>query len=460
VSPEADPDEALPPVAVAAVVVAAGSSSRMVGRDKLESVLAGRTVLRWSVEALAEAGVGRIVIVTSPGRVAELAAAAWLPDCVAAVVAGGKRRQESVAAGIAALQSARQAAAGAGAAAADRVAEGAGIAVDDADAVVLVHDAARPFASPRLIRAVARAAFEHGAAIPVLAVTETLKRLSGERVGETLDRSAVVAAQTPQGVRLSLLRRAYASHSPDAAATWTDEASLLEACRIPVHAIEGEPANLKVTVPADLRRAAALLAGGLVPGRPGTSRTTDGAGVSGPAELERAGRVGLGLDGHPFGPDGPLALGGVRIDGVPRLAGHSDGDAALHAVADALLGAAGLGDLGRLFPADARTPVGIDSRTLLRSVADRVRAAGWTIANVDLTIVASRPRLAPHLPQMERAIAAAIGTESAQVNVKASTGNLGGQEGSGRWISAQAIAWIVPSTIKSAEDSGEGGADR
>jgi 2-C-methyl-D-erythritol 2,4-cyclodiphosphate synthase len=163
-----------------------------------------------------------------------------------------------------------------------------------------------------------------------------------------------------------------------------------------------------------------------------------------PGSARAAGRVGLGIDGHPFGPDGPLALGGIRFDGVPRLAGHSDGDAVLHAVADALLGAAGLGDLGRLFPADQRTPAGIDSNILLATVAERVGEAGWSIANVDVTIVAARPRLAARLPEMEAAIARAIGTETGRVNVKASTGNLGGLEGSGRWISAQAVAWIVP----------------
>jgi len=124
--------------------------------------------------------------------------------------------------------------------------------------------------------------------------------------------------------------------------------------------------------------------------------------------------------------------------------GHSDGDVALHAVADAILGAAGLGDLGRLFPADARTPAGIDSRVLLASVAEMARAAGWVTSNVDLTIVAARPKLAALLPAMGDAIAAALGVEASAVNVKASTGNLGGSEGAGRSISASAIAWLVP----------------
>jgi 2-C-methyl-D-erythritol 4-phosphate cytidylyltransferase/2-C-methyl-D-erythritol 2,4-cyclodiphosphate synthase len=397
-----------------AVVVAAGSSRRMGGQDKLTAELDGRSVLRWSVEALTEAGVHRIVIATSAARVPEVAAAPWLPESVLAVVAGGARRQESVAAGLAAL---------------------AEIRTGPADPVILVHDAARPLASPGLIRAVADAAARYGAAIPVLPVTETLKRLDGESVGATVDRTDVVAAQTPQGVRRSLLERAYGTYPADGPETWTDEASLLEACRIEVHAISGEASNLKVTVPHDLDRARALLEGGLVPGRPAQTAR---------AGLAAGGRIGLGIDSHPFGPGEPLVLGGLPIEGAPKLAGHSDGDVALHAVADALLGAAGLGDLGRLFPADARTPTGIDSRLMLSTVAEKVRATGWVPGNVDVTIVAARPKLATLLPAMGEVIAAALGVEVSTVNVKASSGNLGGSEGAGRSISASAIVWLVP----------------
>jgi 2-C-methyl-D-erythritol 2,4-cyclodiphosphate synthase len=197
-----------------------------------------------------------------------------------------------------------------------------------------------------------------------------------------------------------------------------------------------------VTVPLDIQRAQILLDGGLVPGRPASAARAGGSAA--PAVLTATGRIGLGTDGHPFGPGEPLVLGGLRIDGAPRLAGHSDGDVALHAVADALLGAAGLGDLGRLFPADARTPAGIDSRILLANAAEKVRSAGFTIANVDLTIVAARPRLSGLLPAMGEAIAAALGVAASMVNVKASTGNLQGSEGAGRSISATAIAWLVP----------------
>jgi 2-C-methyl-D-erythritol 4-phosphate cytidylyltransferase/2-C-methyl-D-erythritol 2,4-cyclodiphosphate synthase len=376
----------------------------MVGQDKLDADLAGRSVLRRSIEALASAGVDRIAVVTSPRRIPELAAAAWLPDAVVAIVAGGERRQESVAAGAAALAEAT---------------------VPSTDPVILVHDAARPLVSPALIRAVAKATLANGAAIPVLPVTETLKRLEGDRVFETVDRTSVVAAQTPQGVRRSVLERAYAMYPADGAENWTDEASLLEACTIAVHVIPGEATNLKVTVPADLERARAIL-----------DQTRA-------AELPPA-RVGLGVDSHPFGSGDSLVLGGVRIDGAPALVGHSDGDVALHAVADALLGAMGMGDLGRAFPADSRTPAGIDSRSMLASVADRVREAGWRPANVDVTIVAARPRLGALLPQMGAVIAKAIGVDAGAVNVKASTGNLIGPEGMGRSVSASAVVMVVP----------------
>jgi len=399
---------------VEAIVVAAGSSRRMDGQDKLEADLAGRSVLRRSIEAMAAAGVDRIAVVTSPARVPSLAAAEWLPDAVVAIVAGGERRQDSVAAGVAALGETTPPA---------------------TDPVILVHDAARPLVTPALVRAVAEATIANGAAIPVLPVTETLKRLEGDTIAETIDRTGVVAAQTPQGVRRSVLERAYARYPADGPENWTDEASLLEACTIAVHVIPGESTNLKVTVPSDLARARAILDQKRMPDLP-------------------AARVGLGVDSHPFGPGDSLVLGGVRVDGAPRLVGHSDGDVALHAVADALLGAMGMGDLGRAFPADSRTPAGIDSREMLASVAERVRAAGWRPANVDVTIVAARPRLGGLLPLMSKAIAEAIGMDAGAVNVKASSGNLIGPEGMGRSVSASAVVMVVPAPLESATEPG------
>ena len=283
---------------------------------------------------------------------------------------------------------------------------------------MLVHDGARPFVPAALVEAVVAATERHGAAIPVLRVHETLKRVVDDRVESTVDRSDVAAAQTPQGVRRSLLREALASGAA-MSGSWTDEAALLEACRIPVHVVPGEPANLKVTVPADLERAAALLGG--------TGAQT---------------RSGLGHDQHPFGPGEPLRLGGIEITGAPRLYGHSDGDVALHAVAEALLGAAGLRDLGQMFPAGPTTPAGVASRDLLQAALERHHDGGRRPVTIDLTIVAARPRLASHLDAMRDGLARQLGIDRDCVSVKASTGNLGGEEGAGRAISALALATV------------------
>jgi 2-C-methyl-D-erythritol 4-phosphate cytidylyltransferase/2-C-methyl-D-erythritol 2,4-cyclodiphosphate synthase len=389
---------------VDAVVVAAGLGTRMGGGDKLGLLVAGRPVLAWTLVGLAAAPiVRRIVVVTAAGRVGEVSRAPWLPSRVAAVVEGGPRRQDSVAAGVAAL--------------------GAG----QPDDVILVHDGARPLVSPELVARVAAAAAEHGAAIPVVPVVETLKRVVDGQIAATVDRTMLAAAQTPQGIRRDVLARAWAEHPPAGAATWTDEAALLEACRIPVHAVSGESTNLKVTLPDDLARVeAALVARGDFAAAPSVPR------------------VGFGDDGHPFGPGAPLVLGGLVFEGAPRLHGHSDGDVALHAVCEALLGAAGLGDLGRLFPAGPATPAGIASTEMLAACLERVAAAGYTPVALDVTLVGARPRLAGHLDAMAAAIAARVGVSVDRVNVKASTGNLAGFEGAGRGISARAVAVVIP----------------
>jgi 2-C-methyl-D-erythritol 4-phosphate cytidylyltransferase/2-C-methyl-D-erythritol 2,4-cyclodiphosphate synthase len=383
------------PVTADAIVVAAGTSSRMGGIDKLAAPIAGRPLLAWTLEALAAVPlVGRIVVVTAAERVGAVRDASWLPGQVVAVVAGGERRQESVALGVAALD------------------------VGGEDRVVLVHDGARPVVRRDLIEAVATAAAEHGAAIPVVPIAETVKRIADGRIEGTVDRAALATAQTPQGVRRSILVAAYRQFPPDGAETFTDEAALLEACSIAVHAIPGDPDNVKVTLPADLARARAA--------------------------LDPGGRPGIGHDSHPFGPGSPLVLGGVEIAGAPRLHGHSDGDVALHAVCDALLGAASLGDLGRLFPAGPATPAGIASAELLTTVVDRLAARGLRPASVDVTIVAARPRLAGHLDAMRDAIAGLLGLDPDRVSVKASTGNLDGMEGAGRGISALAVTALEP----------------
>jgi 2-C-methyl-D-erythritol 4-phosphate cytidylyltransferase/2-C-methyl-D-erythritol 2,4-cyclodiphosphate synthase len=367
----------------------------MAGQDKLEASVGGRPVLAWTLANLAAAPeVERIVVVVPADRIDEIRRAAWLPASVIAVVAGGPRRQESVANGIAALR-----AAGAG-----------------AERVVLVHDAARPVVTPELIARVAAAAASTGAAIPVVPVADTLKRIAGDVVAGTVDRTDLAAAQTPQGVRLGVLDAAHRRFPAAGQRTFTDEAALLEACTIAVHVVPGDPRNTKVTVPDDLVRVRQALAG------------------------TGSMRLGFGQDSHPFGPGAPLRLGGIAFDGAPRLTGHSDGDVALHAVADALLGGAALGDLGRHFPATEATPAGIASTELLAAVAARVADSGYRPASIDLTITGARPRLGARLDDMRDAIASILALEPGQVSVKASTGNLIGPEGAGRSMTAHAVA--------------------
>lgn len=391
------------------VVVAAGASRRMEGVDKVAAPVGGVPLVARTLAALAASQlVDRIVVVASAERIGWFADAAWLPARVVAVVAGGRRRQESVAAGVRALE-------------ALDAAGGPDGRQAGADRPVLVHDGARPLVSPALVERVAAAVAAHGAAIPILPVAETLKRVVDGRVHETIDRASLAAAQTPQGARRSVLLDAWRTFPPEGEREFTDEAALLEACRIDVHAIPGEPANLKVTLPDDLRRVEQALASAPI-------------------------RAGYGHDSHPFGPGRPLRLGGIEIADAPRLAGHSDGDVVLHAIADALLGAAGLGDLGRLFPADHRTPRGVPSTELLREVCRRVRAAGHAPASVDVTVIGARPRLGRRLDAMRDAIAGLLEVAPDRVSVKASTGNLAGDEGAGRTISARAVAVLGGST--------------
>lgn len=389
-----------PRIGVDVIVVAAGRSSRMGGIDKRVAPLGGRPLLIRTLEAVAASPVvERIVLVMDPGPALEQVRP-LLPDAVVVVVPGGEHRGASVAAGLAALGTLDGEAA-------------------VADRVVLVHDGARPLVPASLVTAVAEAAHAHGAAVPVIPVADTLRQLAGDELGEIIERDGLTAAQTPQGARTGLLRDAFRRHPADGPERFTDEAALLMACTIRVHPVPGDPVNLKVTLPGDLARAEALFA----------------------ARLEH--RTGEGHDSHPFGPGEPLHLGGIEIAGAPRLYGHSDGDVALHAVADGLLGAATMGDLGRIFPADARTPRGISSRAMLTDVADRIRGAGWSPTSVNLTITGARPRLAGHLEAMREAIAWLLRLPISAVGVKASTGNLEGAAGAGRVIAAAATVTIT-----------------
>jgi len=305
-------------------------------------------------------------------------------------VAGGAARGDSVRAGLAALGP-----------------------VD----VVLVHDAARPFATPALARAVAEAAASRGAALAAVAATDTVKRATGDRlVDATLDRRSIWLAQTPQGFRASILRRAFEAAGVAAAAEATDECQLVERLGEPVILVPGEAANFKITGADDLARARAL--------------------------VEPAVAMGVGYDVHAFAPGRRLVLGGVEFEG-DGLLGHSDADICAHVVCDAILGAAGLGDIGRHFPDTDPQWKGVSSLLLLREVAARAAALGWSVGNCDLTLAARRPRIAPRADEMRALLAEAMGISPGQVNVKGTTGEGLGFVGRGEGIAAHAVALLV-----------------
>lgn len=385
---------------VDAVIVAAGGSERMGGVDKLTAPLLGRPLLAWAIEALNRPRlIDQLIVVAPEERLT------WLVDeprlrARVKIVPGGSRRQESVAAGVRAGKA----------------------------PTVLVHDGARPLATSDLARRVAAAARRYGAAIPLVPVADTIKRLDGKLIAGTIPREGIALAQTPQGFSRELLERAWSTRPPSGAETWTDEAALLEAMGIAVRGVHGEPENLKVTDAGDLVRAETLLAARLGAAAPGRERV----------------RSGFGEDSHPFGPYDGLSLGGIFIAEAPRLLGHSDGDVALHAVAGALLGAAALGDLGRVFPADDPATRGIASAALLEGVLARLRRAGFEPRDVDVTIVGARPWLgSSRLEAMRLALAGMLRLAVERVSVKASSANLSGDEGAGRVMSARAVATVL-----------------
>ena len=361
----------------------------MGGVDKLLEPLNGKPLLQWSVDSMqrSESVVG-MCVVTRPDRVAEFKRFPWLDGV--RVVAGGAQRSDSVRAGL------------------ERT----------TGKVVLVHDGARPLVSSRLVDAVAQAALRHGAAIPVVPVSDSLKRVEGGRIAAAVDRDGLFRAQTPQGAQRDLLVRAF---DEAGSATYTDEAALLEAAGIHVATVDGEATNIKVTDQADLALARAM-----------------GRGLADE-------RVGIGEDVHQFGPADGLLLGGVSIPGAPRLYGHSDGDVVLHALATAVLSAAALGDLGRLFPASDAATEGIASTKLLAAATAEARNAGWIVDRAQVSIVGARPHIGgARLDEMRRTSAAIMGVlDESAVSVTASTGNLTGAEGAGLAIRATALVTLV-----------------
>jgi 2-C-methyl-D-erythritol 2,4-cyclodiphosphate synthase len=287
--------------------------------------------------------------------------------------------------------------------------------------VVLVHDGVRPFLSPSLVHAVAAAAAQDGSATAAIPVAETIK--SGQRgwVVSTLDRSGLYSIQTPQAFRRTLLEEAH-REAERQGFRGTDDAALVERLGYPVRLVPGSPHNLKVTIPEDLALAEAML-----------RRSGASAGAA---------RVGVGFDAHRFAGGRPLILGGVEVPAPRGLLGHSDADVVVHAVMDALLGAAGCGDIGQHFPPDDPAFEGVRSLALLAQVRDLLATRGWRAAHVDVVVIAEAPRLSPYVPPMRAAMAGALGVSEGQVNVKATTvdgmGALGREEG----IAAQAVVTL------------------
>ncbi len=382
---------------VSAVLVAAGSSTRM-GFDKLSFDLGGETVVQRSIRAFAECPlVSEIVLVAGKNRefLEQQAAACTKP---VQVVQGGATRAESAKNGVLAAHG----------------------------DLVAVHDAARPFVSEAVIEAAVYAAAACGAAAPAVPVKDTVKRaVRGDgktvpeacMVAETPDRSTLYAVQTPQCFDRAAYLAALDELDAEKARLVTDDCSLFELAGLPVHLTQGDYANLKITTKEDLPAAAQN-------------------------KGENTMRIGHGYDVHRLVEGRKLIMGGVTIPYEKGLLGHSDADVLLHAVSDALLGAAALGDIGKHFPDTDPRYEGADSLMLLREVGRLLDETGYTVGNIDATVLCQAPKLAPHIPAMRQNIANALGLALDDVSVKATTEEHLGFTGEGLGIAAHAVALI------------------
>jgi len=380
-------------VRVAVVVVAAGSGTRLGAPEpKAFAQLHGVTILEHALRGVFGAVEPAQVIVVAPSALVARARtiadhAAGAASGYVTVVAGGDTRQRSVAAGLAALG-------------------------DDVD-VVLVHDAARALTPSASIDRVAQAVRAGGTGvIPALPVSDTIKRVDGDRVVESVDRSELVHVQTPQGFPRQQLVAAYASAVDD----HTDDAALFTAAGHEVVTVPGEARAFKITTPWDLHRAEQLLDSG--------------------ARI----RTGVGVDAHRYDETVPLWLGGVYFADEPGLAGHSDGDAVIHAVCDALLSAAGLGDIGGRFGSSAPEYAGAASGVFLRETLALVEVAGFRVGNVAVQVIANRPRLAARRVEIEAHLGELVG---APVSVAATTSDGLGFSGRGEGLVAIATALLT-----------------
>lgn len=379
----------------AAVLVAAGRGERLGGEMPKGLVpVAGSPLLAHAARALEGVPlIDYIVAVVAPGSEAAAAESLDRAGCerVKAVVRGGATRQASVAAGLAVL--------------------------GDPE-IAVIHDAARPLVGGTVITAVIHAAVSSGAASAGIPVRETVKRVEAGYVAETVDRDTLWIARTPQAFHTGLLREAHARAAADGF-TGADDAVLVERMGRVVRMVEDSPTNLKITVPEDLHLAEAVLGGGAIT------------------------RTGIGFDTHRLEVGRRLRLGGVDIPSPRGLAGHSDADALVHAMMDALLGAAGLGDIGTHFPPGDPAYRGADSLALLGRVGSLIAAAGWRPVHLDSTVIAETPYLGPYLAEMRRRIASVLHLAEAAVSVKATTAEGMGALGRGEGIAAYALATLA-----------------
>ncbi|WP_292230146.1 bifunctional 2-C-methyl-D-erythritol 4-phosphate cytidylyltransferase/2-C-methyl-D-erythritol 2,4-cyclodiphosphate synthase [Brevundimonas sp.] len=377
------------------IIVAAGSGSRA-GGDKQWRALAGKPVLRWSVEALLNAGADEVVIVVAPGEDARTAdALAGLSNWRA--VAGGAARADSVRAGLSALTC-------------------------EPDQPVLIHDAARPLLSQAVIERLLAALDTADGALPALPVADSLRRGENGQMAGVVERDGLWRAQTPQAFRRQTIEAAYAAWT--GADAPTDEAVVVERNGGRVALIEGDQRLMKLTYPEDFAMAEAL--------------------------LPRQTRIGSGYDVHRWGPGGSVWLCGVEVPHDQTLIGHSDADVGLHALTDALLGAIAEGDIGDHFPPSDPKWKGAASDRFLQHAAELVAARGGRIINVDVTLICEQPKVKPHRQAMRERIAAILALPLDAVSVKATTTEGLGFTGRGEGMAAQAVATVdmpAPQTL-------------
>ncbi len=376
-----------------AIIVAGGSGQRAgSGPAKQWRQVGGQPVLRWSVAAMLQAGAKPLIVVVPQGAEAEAQSALEGLQGWHSVI-GGTRRTDSVRAGLDALK-----------------------ASPHPIASVLIHDAARPFVTAKHIRALLESLSEAEGAVPALAMADSLKRQDDEGGLTATSRDGLYRVQTPQAFQFEALIKAYDALPLDA--EMTDDAGVLEASGGRVLAVPGDPMLFKLTYPEDFAMAEAL------------------------ASRRRAVRIGQGIDAHRFGAGEELWLCGIKIDHEMGLIGHSDADAGLHALTDAILGAIGEGDIGDHFPPTDPQWRGVASEVFLRHAADLVLAKGGVIINIDLTLICERPKIKPHRQAMRERVAEILGLPVDRVSIKATTTERMGFTGREEGLAAQAIASI------------------